>query len=157
MNSTIVSETTTIWENLGNIELFQQVLSKAPSFDNTFESTRIYLSELKSILINLQKHYEVDLLKETDGGFHLVGVEVFNKLPTLVQRGLVTKLNDNYPTLKQILDETSGVITTLDLTKPKYQKSNYNSQGASNNTTPLAKSSFNTHKSSAPTLTNFSY
>ena len=34
-------------------ELLQQVLSKTPSYDTTFESTRIYLSELKSILIYL--------------------------------------------------------------------------------------------------------
>ena len=81
-------------------ELLQQILSKTPSYDTTFESTRIYLSELKFILINLQKHYQVDLLKETDGGFHLMGVDVFNKLPTLVQRGLITKINTNHPTLK---------------------------------------------------------
>ena len=70
-------------------------MSKTPSYDTTFESTRIYLSELKSILINLQKHYEVNLLEEKEGGFHLVGVDVFNKLPTLVQRCLITKLNTN--------------------------------------------------------------
>ena len=133
-------------------ELLQQVLNKAPSYDTTFESTRVYLSELKSILLNLQKHYQVNLLDAAQSGFHLVGVNVFNKLPTLVQRNLIIKLNTNYPTLQQILDETSGVITTLVLTKPKFHK---NSNSSESNTTPFNKSSLNTHKSSANTLTNF--
>ena len=53
--------------------------------------------------------------------------------------------------MNQILDETSGVITTLDLTKPKFHK---NSNSSASNTSPFTKSSFNTHKSSANTLTN---
>ena len=107
--------------------------------------------KIKSILSNLKRHYQSDLLIHDQAGYEGIGTVIFNKLPTLVQRGLITMLNTNYPTLKQIFNNTSNVIITLALTKPKYQRGD-NSQGTSN-TTP-SKSSLNTHKSSAPTLTN---
>ena len=87
-------------------------------------------------------------------GYKWLGNVEFRKLPTLVPRGLITKCNTNYPTIKQIFDEVSNVITTLALSKPKKKGLNNTSNNQSNSNSQPSKSSLNTHKSSAPTLTN---
>ena len=84
-------------------ETYKNILKAAPSveFDPEYTSVRMYLSEIRSYLHEL-KVYEIDLLEENTAGHSLISHVIFNKLPPILRRELVHRIDSNYPTITQI-------------------------------------------------------
>ena len=100
-------------------EIFKQILEKFPKYDTEFENLRLYVAEMKSVLGDLKKSYQVDLLTPATGGYLFVSNIMFSKLPPVVKKALIEKVNSNYPTLDHIFDNIKDIIKKLDKTKPK--------------------------------------
>ena len=100
-------------------ELLAQILSKTPKYDPEFENLRLYVAEIKSILNDLKKSYHANLLEPESGGYILVSHIVFKKIPPSVQKALMEKTNNIYPTIDQIFEHTKTVINTILKTKSK--------------------------------------
>ena len=96
-------------------ELFHELLNKVPKFESNFEGVRIYVAEIKATMHDLKESYSTDFVVNS-AGYLLISSVVFHKLPFVLQKPLMTKVNSNYPTLTQIFDNISNVITVL--TKP---------------------------------------
>ena len=132
--------------------LFKQILQNSPKFDSNFENVRLYVAETKANLCDLKRSYSADLLAEESGGYLFVSSIVYSKLPTIVQRALINKVSSNYPTLDQIFDNVSDIITTLVLTKPP--KTNELKPNSGQNWKPK-NNSLVTQEDKPSTLSNF--
>ena len=122
-------------------DLFKQIQEKYPKNDPEFESLRMYVVEIKSILNDLKNSYQTDLLTPGTGGYKLVSSIVFEKLPPSVQRALIEKVSNNYPTLENIFEHTKCIITTILKTKskrvePKFEANNKNFKPYKSNSEP---------------------
>ena len=117
-------------------ETYKNILKAAPSvdFDPEFTSVRMYLNEIRSYLHEL-KIYKVDLLEENTAGHSLISHVVFNKLPPVLRRELVHRINYNYPTITAIFSHYNEAIKTLSRTtyvkKKPVNKTSSNKAGAS--------------------------
>jgi len=102
-------------------DLLKKLLDLKPKFDTTFHETKVFLSEVRCLISDL-KIYDFDYMEEKSGS-RLVSHIIFNKLPSAFQQEIVRKLNSNFPSLKQILDNYVDVICTLNLRPNKNIKS----------------------------------
>ena len=93
-------------------ELFHELLNKVPKFETNFEGVRIYVAEIKATMHDLKESYKADFVVDS-AGYLLISSVVFHKLPFVLQKSLMTKVNSNYPTLTQIFKNISDVITVL--------------------------------------------
>ena len=93
-------------------DLLVKLLDLRPKFSANFSETKIYLSEVKCIITDLQS-YGKDLL--TEPANTLLSHIVFHCLPNPFKQECVRRLNDNYPKLKDIFDNYVAVIRTLNL------------------------------------------
>ena len=110
-------------------ETYKNILKAAPSvdFDPEYTSVRMYISEIRSYLHEL-KVYNIDLLEEDTAGHSLISHVIFNKLPPIVRRELVHRINNNYPSITDIFSHYNEAIKTLSKTtsvkkKPIYKPS----------------------------------
>ena len=94
-------------------DLFKKLLDLKPDFDRDLTKTKIYISDVRCILTDL-KTYGKDLL-EDDSANALVSHIVFNRLPNSFKQELVRRLNSNFPSMKEIFDNYSEVVKTLNL------------------------------------------
>ena len=101
-------------------KLLDQVLEKEPKYDPEYTNLRLYVAEIKSMLNDLNKSYNVNLETAGTGGYKLVSKIIYSKLPQAVQRELIKKVASNYPTLDHIFDNIKDIIETL--VKTKYKK-----------------------------------
>ena len=86
-----------------------------PKLESNFEGVRIYVAEIKATMHDLKQSYSTNFIVNS-AGYLLISSVVFHKLPSVLQKPLMTKVDSNYPTLTQIFDNISNVITVL--TKP---------------------------------------
>ena len=100
-------------------KLCDQILEKSPKYDAEFEHVRLYVAEIKAILNDLNKSYNVDLISPDTGGYKFVSHIMFSKLPPVVQKAIIEKVSSNYPTLDDIFDNIKDIIEKLVKTKPK--------------------------------------
>jgi len=101
-------------------DLLRKFLNLKPKFDTSYHETKLFLGEIRCVVSDL-KLYDFDFMEDKSGN-KLISHIIFNKLSPAFQQELVRKLNDNYPTLKQILDNYVEVIRTLKLKSPKNPK-----------------------------------
>ena len=93
-------------------ELFHELLNKVPKFENNFEGVRIYVAEIKATVHDLKESYKTEFIVNS-AGYLLISSVVFHKLPAVLQKALMTKVNSNYPTLTQIFNNISDIITVI--------------------------------------------
>ena len=91
---------------------FQQILSMSPKFDPSFAGVCSYINECRAIVYEL-KQYQVNLLDVNSAGCKLLSHIVFSKLPALIKRELVHKVNNNYPSVEELFDNYKEIIQTL--------------------------------------------
>ena len=97
-------------------ELFKQLLSDRPGYDEDYFKTTQYLAETNNKLLDLKRHYEADLLVENSGGYKLISHIVFSKLSNELKKELISETNTNYPGYNQIQDKCPGVIHKIERT-----------------------------------------
>ena len=71
-----------------------------------------YLSEIKSYLYELQQ-YNVNFFQEGSSGNILMSHMIMNKLPKILVKELINRINNNYPSLEQIFNSYNKVLKTL--------------------------------------------
>ena len=91
-------------------KLLDTILESEPKYDPDYDNLRLYVAEIRSILNDLNKSYNVDLESEGTGGYKLVSKIIFSKLPQAVQRELIKKVASTYPTLNQIFDNIKDTV-----------------------------------------------
>ena len=93
--------------------LFQQILSMSPKFDPSFAGIHSYINECRVIVYEL-KQYQVNLLDVDSAGGKLLNHIVFSKMPASIKTELVHKVNNNYPSVEDLLfDNYKEIIQTL--------------------------------------------
>ena len=97
-------------------EYFRQIVNNAPKYDPKFDSVKKYLNETRAALHEL-KTYNINLLERDTPGFKLVSHIIFDKLPNVFKRELVHKVDSNFPTIEDLLDNFNAIIKTLVRTK----------------------------------------
>ena len=133
-------------------ELLKQILNKTPGFEPDYMRTRQYLAEIKNMLHDLHKHYEIDLMTADTGGHKLVSHIVFSKLHQELQRAIIYETKTNYPSLNEIFEKSNDVINTIVRTRRKKPETKTEPDG---NWKPK-KLSLYPDKAISPTLGNFS-
>ena len=93
-------------------EFLKQLCNESPKYDPDFNNVRQYLNETRAILYELQS-YNVDLLLDNTAGSKLASHIVFSKLPNIIKKELVHKVNSNYPSLKDLLENYNDIIKTI--------------------------------------------
>ena len=111
------------------------------------------------------KAYNIDLLEEDTSGNKLISHIIFDKLPNIIKRELVHKVDSNFPTVNQFFDNYNDILKTLsrtsykkDYDKQKSQSSTpVKSQNASSSKVRNDKGQRNHREKSKPcsTLENF--
>jgi len=94
-------------------DLLKKLLQLKPEFDPSYLKTKIFLGEMRCLVSDLGI-YGYDFINEKAGG-KMLSHFVFHRLPTLFQQELVRKLNNNYPSFQDILDNYVDVIKTINL------------------------------------------
>ena len=92
-------------------DLFKKLLELKPKFDANFLGTKLFISEVRCILSDLN-NYQCNLLQD-DASNTFVSHIIFEKLPFSFRQELVRKCNDNYPNLDVIFTNYTEVIKTL--------------------------------------------
>ena len=115
-------------------ETLKNILKAMPSeeYDPEFLNIKYYLFEIKSYLYKLQQ-YNVDIFQESSSGNTLISHMIMNKLPKIVVKELINKINNNYPSLEQIFKSYNKVLKTLIRTVRKNIKDKKISSGNNNN------------------------
>jgi len=103
-------------------ELLKKLLRLKPEYDPTYLKTKVFLGEVRCIVSDLNQ-YGYDYMKEKAGSKMLSHI-VFNNLPLPFKQELARKLNNNYPSLADILEGYVEVIKTLNL-RPSTNKPVY--------------------------------
>ena len=93
-------------------QMFKKLLELSPKFDTTYQQTRIYINEVRSIVHEFS-NYGLDFLTVDTAGFCFLSHIIFSKLPKPFQRELVHKVNNNYPTLDDIFSCYNDIIRGL--------------------------------------------
>ena len=101
-------------------EYLKQLIHNYPKFDSTFANVRQYLNETRAALHEL-KTYGVDLMEDGSAGAKLISHIIFDKLPNILKKELISKVNCNFPTIVQIFDNYNDLLKTLSRTKYKYK------------------------------------
>ena len=70
-----------------------------------------YLAEIKADLSELNTSYDINFFEESESGFLLIS-HIFSKLPGILQKDLISKVGNNYPTIKQIFENCCDIIKT---------------------------------------------
>ena len=91
----------------------KNILKAMPSkeYDPEFLNIKYHLSEIKSYLYELQQY--VNFFQEGSSGNILISHMIMNKLPKIVVKELINKINNNYPSLEQIFNSYNKVLKTL--------------------------------------------
>lgn len=78
-------------------EIYKKIIALRPNFDPSYNATRVYLNEIKSLIYELES-YNIKFLEET-AGLDLLSHIVLSKLPNTVVKEITRKLDTNYPDL----------------------------------------------------------
>lgn len=108
-------------------DLIKKLLDLKITFDSNFLNTKLFINEVRCIISDL-KLYEINLMENNSALTLLTGI-VFTKLPSLFRQELVRKVDKDFPSFKDVLENYSAVINTLNIRqikssdKPKSQPS----------------------------------
>ena len=94
-------------------DLYKKFLNMKPKFEQNYLGTKVYLSDVKCLLKDLN-NYDRDLLKDKTSKEFISHI-VFNRLPTSFKKELVRKLDSNYPTIDEIFDNSKDIVRTLNM------------------------------------------
>ena len=78
-------------------------------YDLEFLNIKYYLSEIKSYLYELQQ-FNVNFFQEGSSGNNLISHMIMNKLPKIVVKELINKINNYYPGLEQVFNSYNKVL-----------------------------------------------
>ena len=92
------------------------MINTSPKFDTNYNNMKQYLAEIKSDLSELNTSYIIIFFEESESGFLLISHMIFSKLPGILQKDLISKVGNIYPTIKQIFKNCCDIIKTLDKT-----------------------------------------
>ena len=70
------------------------------------------MSEIKSYLYEFQQ-YNVNFFQDGSSGNIFSSHMIMNKLPKIVVKEFINKINNNYPSLEQIFNSHNEVLKTL--------------------------------------------
>ena len=110
-------------------EYFRQIIKASPKYDQSFENVRQFLNETRAALHEL-KAYNIDLLEEDTSGNKLISHIIFDKLPNIIKRELVHKVDSNFPTVNQLFDNYNDILKTLSRTSYKKDYDKQKSQSS---------------------------
>ena len=110
-------------------EYFRQIIKAFPKYDQSFENVRQFLNETRAALHEL-KAYNIDLLEEDTSGNKLISHIIFDKLPNIIKRELVHKVDSNFPTVNQLFDNYNDILKTLSRTSYKKDYDKQKSQSS---------------------------
>ena len=110
-------------------EYFTQIIKASPKYDHNFENVRQYLNETRAALHEL-KSYNIDLMEEHTSGNKLISHIIFDKLPNIIKRELVHKVDTNFPTVNQLFDNYNDILKTLSRTSYKKDYDKYKPQSS---------------------------
>lgn len=87
----------------------------------------MYLNDVRFYLHELKAH-DVDLLGEATAGHSLISIVVSNKLPVALERKLVLRLFNNYPTISDVFSNYNAAVRALNNTgtSVSFQINTYN-------------------------------
>ena len=122
-------------------EYFRQIIKASPKYDQSFENVRQYLNETRAALHEL-KSYNIDLLEENTSGNKLISHIIFDKLPNVIKRELVHKVDSNFPTVNQLFDNYNDILKTLIRTSYKREFDKQKPQ----NSTPVKSQNLSSSK-----------
>ena len=114
-------------------------------------SVKLYLAEVRADLSELKTSYGLDFFEENPPGFMMVSHIVLDKLPVSVRKEISHRVDNNYPSIKQIFEIYSDAIGTLTIAK----KAQYTTQNRSHRKELAAAPNFRSHKKDEVTLQNF--
>ena len=99
-------------------ETLKNILKAVPrdEYDPEFTNVKYFICEVRSYLYELQQ-YNVDFLEDNTAGNILVSHLVMNKLPKIVVKEVISRTNNNYPSLKEIFDNYKEALKTLSRTR----------------------------------------
>ena len=103
-------------------ELIKKLLELKPNFDESYLGTKIFISEVRCVLSDLNS-YGYDFVDNEPSNI-LVSHIIFKKLPFAFQQELVRKIDNNYPKITEVFDNYVDVIKTLNLRKPRFDRKN---------------------------------
>ena len=137
-------------------ETLKNILNAAPSndYDSEYSNVKLYISEVRSYLYELQK-YNVDFLADDTPGNLFVSHIISNKLPKFILKELISRTEDNYPSLNLIFDSYKEVLKTLSRTNnankkvKEFKKSSFKESAATQSTALQLKDE------KIPTVQNF--
>ena len=132
-------------------ETFSQLLSKSPAFDSSYNESRLYINECRSLLHEL-KTYQVDLLENKSSGCKLVSHIIFSKLPSPIRRELVHRVKNNYPTINDLFENYNEIIKCILRTSNKPRVNNNKIENSASKTKDVQNVKTEESKS---TLQNF--
>ena len=134
-------------------ETYKKLLSSSISFDENFESTKIFIAEARSYLYELN-NYELDFMEEKTPGYSLISHIIFNKLPNNIKKELIHKVGSNYVGVNDIFEYSSDIIKTILMTsRIKTQNKNIPFKPKLNNEKKFTGNTF--HENKVGTLQNF--
>ena len=94
-------------------EYFKKLLSDKPEFDETYGKTRLYIANTRNHLHNLNTHYKVDLMDESNSAHKFLSHVIFSKLSQELRNHFSWDLKTDYPKFQQILDNYCKIITRI--------------------------------------------
>ena len=93
-------------------DIFKKVLTLSPKYDPSFQQTRIYINEIRSLVHEL-KFCKLDFLIPDSPGCMILSHIVVSKLPLVVRRELNRIVGHNYPSLNELFDNYNELIKGL--------------------------------------------
>ena len=126
-------------------ELIRRIFNLKPEYDTEYTGTKLYLAEINNIVNDLKKNYAADFSSDPhgahSGGYYALSQTVLDKLSSELQKGIILKANNCYPTFDQIYTMSDEVINVINKTKKK-----------SSNNAPKKPSAGASNSKGAPTL-----
>ena len=132
-------------------EIFAHLIEFVPKFNKDLNLVREYLSRVGDDLIELKDLVNLDFMAEETGNA-LMSFLVFRKLPSEVKRDLIRVAETDYPDLKQILNETPKIISSLQRARDIQSGGRFNQKNEINSPVDTAETS---HPSPKATLGSF--
>ena len=96
---------------------FNTLITTEPIQDFNYNRISNFLNEARAILHDLKGH-NVDFFTEDSAGNKLIAHIIYSKLPLAFKRELKNILNINYPSIKDVFDNYTQVLRTLEKRHP---------------------------------------
>ena len=98
-------------------EIFKQILTTQPKYNNEFANIKQYLAEVCADLAELKTSHRLGFLQNDSLGLKLVSCIVFELLPHDFRREVIHRAENNYTTLNDVFELSNEAIRTIAKTK----------------------------------------